>query len=511
MRIVIGLLVLTFAGAVRAEIAQSVLAGVPQKSLCVVGLRINPRAYVDDLASLIPGGSREAYMKQVDAAAQHSGVNMLEEYSIVFAIDPTAGDPPGVVIGKIKVDFAALGKFVKSGELKDRVNVTADAIELDGGKAVILADGTFFAGSLAAVKAARTGNAAKNALASAVAEKLAANVVLAAVCELPPEMKLPPPPNAPPAIAELAPHVRGFTATATGTELTLAAKFDADAAASAARTQLTEGLKMAESFLKQQEASAALAASAKGPVAALDPAWVGWRIALETFKDMQAELKIDAAGPQLTVMMPHRLTAGSVLTTMPVIGVLAAIAVPNFKAARFRANFRACYANQRTLVGAVEMYNLDKNLKVTNLDAALLQELVKGGYLSKIPDDPGQGEGTADHYVLTTVGGGITCTVHGQVQGEMKGTLNEDGSTNPNPSPIPRESAPAAPASAAPASAAPAAPHEESAGEKLNKALQSPPSASPAPEASPSPDASGDDEEESAPKKHTKTKKSDDD
>lgn len=35
--------------------------------------------------------------------------------------------------------------------------------------------------------------------------------------------------------------------------------------------------------------------------------------------------------------------------------------VPNFKAARQRANIRACFANQKTLAGAVEMYNLDFN------------------------------------------------------------------------------------------------------------------------------------------------------
>lgn len=37
--------------------------------------------------------------------------------------------------------------------------------------------------------------------------------------------------------------------------------------------------------------------------------------------------------------------------------------VPTFKASRERANRRACFANQKTVIGALEMYNLDKNFK----------------------------------------------------------------------------------------------------------------------------------------------------
>lgn len=40
------------------------------------------------------------------------------------------------------------------------------------------------------------------------------------------------------------------------------------------------------------------------------------------------------------------------------------IAVPNFKCARERANGRACFANQKTLAGAIEMFCLDKNVKL---------------------------------------------------------------------------------------------------------------------------------------------------
>ena len=55
------------------------------------------------------------------------------------------------------------------------------------------------------------------------------------------------------------------------------------------------------------------------------------------------------------------------MIVIAIIGVLAAIAVPNFRKARERANQRACYANQKTVAGALEMYNLDNNKSITQL------------------------------------------------------------------------------------------------------------------------------------------------
>ena len=104
------------------------------------------------------------------------------------------------------------------------------------------------------------------------------------------------------------------------------------------------------------------------------------------------------------------------MIVIAIIGVLAAIAVPNFKAARERANTRACYANQKTCVGAVEMYNLDKNTKVTDI-GSIWTSLKTGGYLQSTPDDPGQGAGTKSHYILVSGNGnGISCSVHGTIQ-----------------------------------------------------------------------------------------------
>ena len=108
------------------------------------------------------------------------------------------------------------------------------------------------------------------------------------------------------------------------------------------------------------------------------------------------------------------------MIVIAIIGVLAAIAVPNFRRARERANQRACYANQKTIAGALEMYNLDNNTSVTQLDLTLLKTLVSAGYLQSVPHDPGQGgEATAEDYKLTegTEGQGMVyCTAHGGIQ-----------------------------------------------------------------------------------------------
>lgn len=85
-----------------------------------------------------------------------------------------------------------------------------------------------------------------------------------------------------------------------------------------------------------------------------------------------------------------------------------------------RANIRACFANQKTLAGAVEMWNLDKNVRVADLDPGLLAALKAEGYLQSIPNDPGFGAGTSDRYVLLPEGlDGIACLAHGLIRGDQ--------------------------------------------------------------------------------------------
>ncbi len=100
-----------------------------------------------------------------------------------------------------------------------------------------------------------------------------------------------------------------------------------------------------------------------------------------------------------------------------ILGGLAAIAVPNFRSARERANTRACFANQKTIAGAVEMYNLDNNCRRTDIGMQFMAELVKGGYLQCVPNDPGLGPNSGSNYFFTEDGNGIGCRLHGTIAG----------------------------------------------------------------------------------------------
>lgn len=122
------------------------------------------------------------------------------------------------------------------------------------------------------------------------------------------------------------------------------------------------------------------------------------------------------ASSQNTKVPAWKLRALELTLAVLAIGLLASIAIPNFQAMRSRESPRSCYANQKTIVGAIEMYNLDKNTKRTTLDGAFFQALKSGGYLQSIPQDPGQGPGTSSNYLTTDTKNGIKCTVHGGIQ-----------------------------------------------------------------------------------------------
>lgn len=117
--------------------------------------------------------------------------------------------------------------------------------------------------------------------------------------------------------------------------------------------------------------------------------------------------------------------------------VVVAIFVPGFRGAKKRANQRACFANQKTLMGAVEMYELDFNTRIGALDRPFLDALQENGYLQSVPSDPGAGEGSWQNYFLvrvsedsplTTYGmnWSITCLHHGFIQ-PPRGTTYADG------------------------------------------------------------------------------------
>ena len=113
----------------------------------------------------------------------------------------------------------------------------------------------------------------------------------------------------------------------------------------------------------------------------------------------------------LKATLPSIVRTG--LIPIATAGVLAAIAIPNFRKARSNARKTACFANQRVLLGATEMWNMDHENMQTKIDSAFIEKLVEEKYLRSYPTCPEGGtySSTGD---LTT-GGKITWSKHGPI------------------------------------------------------------------------------------------------
>ena len=93
------------------------------------------------------------------------------------------------------------------------------------------------------------------------------------------------------------------------------------------------------------------------------------------------------------------------------VNSLLTLATTDFKKEREAAISKSCYANRRVLLGAVEMYNLDNSVMMTQLD---IQKLVEGKYLYSEPHKPETGCSYYSEGDLTQ-DGKIKCKLHGDV------------------------------------------------------------------------------------------------
>ena len=93
--------------------------------------------------------------------------------------------------------------------------------------------------------------------------------------------------------------------------------------------------------------------------------------------------------------------------------------------ARLNALLKSCAANQRVIVGAIEMYNLDHSAPLDTLDRAALADLVKGKYLrSLLPCPAGgaySGRGLAKAASSSEdLNQFISCSLHGNIENIAK-------------------------------------------------------------------------------------------
>ena len=101
------------------------------------------------------------------------------------------------------------------------------------------------------------------------------------------------------------------------------------------------------------------------------------------------------------------------MIVIAIIGILAAMAIPNFQKARGSARQKSCYSNIRIISGAIEMYNMDVPTMMLECNDANQAILVTGKYLKKVlvnePERSCQYSSTGD----LTGDGIVTCNYHG--------------------------------------------------------------------------------------------------
>ena len=91
-------------------------------------------------------------------------------------------------------------------------------------------------------------------------------------------------------------------------------------------------------------------------------------------------------------------TLVELMVVVLIIGILVAIAVPIFNAAKGSAQQKTCFANQRTLEGADQSYQASTGALVTAGTVNSSNALVTGGYIKNAPYCPLVG--TAGFYSL---------------------------------------------------------------------------------------------------------------
>lgn len=97
-------------------------------------------------------------------------------------------------------------------------------------------------------------------------------------------------------------------------------------------------------------------------------------------------------GRQITKRHMRGFTLIELMIVIAIIGILAAIAVPNFTQARKKAKLKACVANMSTMDSALEQYMMENNVT----SAPPLSELAPYLMGKKLPQCPSGGTYTID-------------------------------------------------------------------------------------------------------------------
>lgn len=130
-----------------------------------------------------------------------------------------------------------------------------------------------------------------------------------------------------------------------------------------------------------------------------------------------------AGQPQPTVTVVSRQEAKPV-GSWGISGFFpAAVLVPNFRKAREQSREKACYANMRVILGAVEMYNMDNYSMLRMVDDQVIEGLCQANYLKGGINKP---EAKCAYLSSGDLAGNgvIYCALHGAVERSGLGNFN---------------------------------------------------------------------------------------
>lgn len=310
------------------------------------------------LVSFSAKASESVFTQQLYGFAAETGIDLNAPMSFVLA-GPHAHPERTLLTGTLKVDPVKLAAALRAlPALKmDLKEIPGGLLITDPRTGVLFKDGRFVMGARAPVEAQATGSepaaapepappasaspAAGTAPAAdpkVVAADLAARAGANATCAL--LMRLPNglPGNPPPPSAVFGQQLGGFWIRFRALfmaireqDFALELAFDSPEAAQAALPVVNGWLDVLAGQLGAAEANAKAAAAESGPFKHLNSKWVSARLARESYLQMRANVAIKVEGADLSFTMPREnLQGSSAIVTTAIVGILAAIAVPQF-------------------------------------------------------------------------------------------------------------------------------------------------------------------------------------